>query len=200
MRAMLQRGSVRTWMLRLINSDGCRPWKQFEMYWLGARHPAFSISWRVSQNLRALARRSRVPTKGAHVLYDASVCSDVITLFFGTGPGQKSTPLCGRFYRTTYPVHWDSKRAKPAHRGSPMNRSGIALTAIVVLAFLPVCARAQTASITGTVKDATGAVVPQTRITAQNVPTNAPRTVVTDDSGIYRITNLAPGTHDVLID
>jgi hypothetical protein len=47
MRAMLQRGSVRTWMLRLINSDGCRPWKQFEMYWLGARHPAFSISWRV---------------------------------------------------------------------------------------------------------------------------------------------------------
>lgn len=81
-----------------------------------------------------------------------------------------------------------------------MNRSGIALTAVVVLAFLPVCARAQTASITGTVKDATGAVVPQTRITAQNVPTNAPRTVVTDDSGIYRITNLAPGTHDVLIE
>jgi hypothetical protein len=81
-----------------------------------------------------------------------------------------------------------------------MNRSGIALTAIVVLAFLPVCARAQTASITGTVKDATGAVVPQTRITAQNVATNAPRTVVTDDSGIYRITNLAPGTYDVLIE
>jgi Carboxypeptidase regulatory-like domain len=81
-----------------------------------------------------------------------------------------------------------------------MNRSGIALPAIVVLAFLPVCARAQTASITGTVKDATGAVVPQTRITAQNVGTNAPRTVVTDESGIYRITNLAPGTYDVLIE
>ncbi len=31
-----------------------------------------------------------------------------------------------------------------------MNRSGIALPVIVVLAFLPVCARAQTASITGT--------------------------------------------------
>ena len=72
-----------------------------------------------------------------------------------------------------------------------MNRSGIA--AIVVLAFLPVCAGAQTASITAAVKDAAGAVVPQTRITAQNVATNAPRTVVTDDSRIYRITNLAPG-------
>ena len=112
----------------------------------------------------------------------------------------KINALCGTFYRTTYPAHWDSKRAKPAHRGSPMNRPGIALTAIVVLAFLPVCARAQTASITGTVKDTTGAVVPQTRITAQNVATHSPRTAVTDESGIYRITNLAPGTYDVLIE
>ena len=31
-----------------------------------------------------------------------------------------------------------------------MNRSGIALPVIVVLAFLPACTRAQTASITGT--------------------------------------------------
>ena len=81
-----------------------------------------------------------------------------------------------------------------------MDRAGIALLAIVVLVFLPVCARAQTASITGTVKDATGAVVPQTTITAQNVATNAPRTVATDESGIYRITNLAPGTYDVRIE
>ena len=81
-----------------------------------------------------------------------------------------------------------------------MNRSGIALPVIVVLAFLPVCARAQTAAITGTVKDATGAVVPQTRITAQNVATHSPRTAVTDESGIYRITSLAPGTYDVLIE
>jgi Carboxypeptidase regulatory-like domain len=115
-------------------------------------------------------------------------------------PTPEINALCGAFYRTTYPAHWDSKRAKPAYRGSPMNRSGIALPAIVVLAFLPVCVRAQTASITGTVKDATGAVIPQTRITAQNVATNAPRTAVTDESGIYRITNLAPGTYDVLIE
>jgi hypothetical protein len=63
-----------------------------------------------------------------------------------------------------------------------MNRSRIA--AIVVLASLPVCARAQTASITATVKDATGAVVPQARITAQNVATNAPRTVVTESTAL----------------
>jgi hypothetical protein len=81
-----------------------------------------------------------------------------------------------------------------------MNRSGIALPTIVVLAFLPVCARAQTTSITGTVKDATGAVVSQTRITAQNEATNALRAAVTDESGIYRITSLAPGTYDVLIE
>jgi hypothetical protein len=38
------------------------------------------------------------------------------------------------------------------------------------------------------------------RITAQNVATNAPRTAVTDESGIYRITSLAPGTYNVLIE
>jgi hypothetical protein len=111
-----------------------------------------------------------------------------------------ANPLRGTFHRTTYPAHWDSKRAKPAHRGSPMNRSGIALPAIVVLAFLPVCARAQTASITGTVKDATGAVVSQTKITANNVATNASRAAVTDESGIYQITSLAPGAYNVLIE
>ena len=81
-----------------------------------------------------------------------------------------------------------------------MNPRGIALPAVFLLAFLPVCAWAQSASITGTVTDATGASVPQAKITATNVSTNAPRTALTDESGIYRITSLAPGKYDVLIE
>jgi hypothetical protein len=34
----------------------------------------------------------------------------------------------------------------------------------------------------------------------RTVVTNAPRTAVTDESGIYRITSLAPGTYNVLIE
>lgn len=76
----------------------------------------------------------------------------------------------------------------------------IALACLVVFAALPVCVMAQTASITGTVTDSTGAVVPQARITAKNLATSAPRTALTDESGIYRITNLVPGNYEVLIE
>ena len=34
-------------------------------------------------------------------------------------PTPKIKGLCATFYRTTYPAHWDSNRAKPAQRGSP---------------------------------------------------------------------------------
>ena len=81
-----------------------------------------------------------------------------------------------------------------------MNPKRIALLVIFLLAFLPVCACAQSASVAGTVTDATGAVVPQAKITAKNLSTNAPRTAVTDESGVYRITSLAPGKYDVLIE
>jgi len=59
---------------------------------------------------------------------------------------------------------------------------------------------AQTASITGTVTDATAAVIPQAKITARNLATNASRDTVTDSSGAYRITTLVPGMYDVLVE
>jgi hypothetical protein len=80
-----------------------------------------------------------------------------------------------------------------------MNPKRIALLVIFLVAFLPVRTWAQSASITGTVTDATGAV-PQAKITAKNLSTNAPRTAVTDESGIYRLTSLAPGNYDALIE
>jgi hypothetical protein len=71
-----------------------------------------------------------------------------------------------------------------------------------LLAFLSLSspARAQTGSIAGSITDSTGAAVPNAKITAQNVATGASRSVQTDESGVYRITNLDPGVYDVRIE
>jgi hypothetical protein len=58
----------------------------------------------------------------------------------------------------------------------------------------------QTASISGTVTDATAAVVPQAKVTARNLATNVSRSTTTDGSGSYRITSLVPGAYDVLVE
>jgi hypothetical protein len=55
-------------------------------------------------------------------------------------------------------------------------------------------------SIRGTVTDSTAAVVPQARVTARNLATNASRNSATDGSGSYRITSLTPGLYDVVIE
>jgi hypothetical protein len=73
------------------------------------------------------------------------------------------------------------------------------LLLLVVFSFLRF-ARAQKTSITGTVTDSSAAVIPQAKITARNLATNALRDTVTDGSGSYRITNLTPGVYDVHIE
>jgi hypothetical protein len=59
---------------------------------------------------------------------------------------------------------------------------------------------AQTASISGTVTDSTGAVIPQAKVSARNLATNSSRDTATDGSGSYRITSLVPGVYDVRIE
>src|SRR5689334_1901952 len=73
----------------------------------------------------------------------------------------------------------------------------------ILLFFLSLLARsafAQTSSVTGTIKDSSGGLVPQAQITAENKATNATRSVLTDESGTYRITSLVPGIYDVFIE
>src|SRR5215470_4046853 len=60
-------------------------------------------------------------------------------------------------------------------------------------------ATAQMASISGTVTDSTAAVIPQAKVSAHNLATNASRDTATDGSGSYRITSLTPGVYDVFI-
>src|SRR5438876_879660 len=78
-----------------------------------------------------------------------------------------------------------------------MNPWRRALFVPVLLAMLPASAYAQ-ASITGVVKDASGAVLPGVTVeTASPVLIEKTRTAVTDESGQYRIVDLRAGTYTV---
>ena len=61
-------------------------------------------------------------------------------------------------------------------------------------------AYAQTASLTGTVLDATGAGVPMATVTAKEQATGSVRTATTSDSGTYSIPNLAVGNYNVTVE
>ncbi len=73
---------------------------------------------------------------------------------------------------------------------------------VVVLAWVLLIPRAVFAqgSITGTVKDATGAVLPGVTVEASSpVLIEKVRSGVTDGSGLYRIVDLRPGTYTVTV-
>ncbi len=81
-----------------------------------------------------------------------------------------------------------------------MRRSvGAHLFSLLALVSLPQLLSAQvtTASIFGTVKDATDAVLPRVTVTAKNVSTALSRSVTTDDQGRYRVPDLPVGSYDV---
>ncbi|HUQ89707.1 MAG TPA: TonB-dependent receptor, partial [Vicinamibacterales bacterium] len=74
---------------------------------------------------------------------------------------------------------------------------GILMISAALLCALPSTARAQS-TITGTVKDASGAVLPGATVEVQSpVLIEKVRTVVTDESGGYRVTDLRPGLYTV---
>ena len=69
---------------------------------------------------------------------------------------------------------------------------------VLGIATMPMASRAQvTASITGNVEDATGAVVREATITIKSRETGATRTVSTDDSGNYRVLSLSLGAQEL---
>jgi hypothetical protein len=73
----------------------------------------------------------------------------------------------------------------------------VAAIAAAVLTFAPATARAQ-ATITGVVRDTSGAVLPGVTVEASSPALiEKSRAAVTDGSGQYRIIDLRPGTYDV---
>ena len=74
--------------------------------------------------------------------------------------------------------------------------------ATIAVVLLPALAQAQMTrgGINGTVRDASGAVIPGATVTITNVGTNQARDIVTDAQGGYRVVALEPGTYDVKVE
>ncbi len=66
---------------------------------------------------------------------------------------------------------------------------------IVCAAPMLLCAQTTYATITGTVTDANGAILPGVRISARNVETNISSETVSNGEGVYTITQLREGTY-----
>lgn len=84
-----------------------------------------------------------------------------------------------------------------------MNRFAIAVafSACLVLLANPPRSLAQEfrATLTGTVTDSSGAVIPKAQVTAVNVDTGSAYTAKTSDAGVYYIPYVVPGTYTVKV-
>src|SRR5882757_8097624 len=62
-----------------------------------------------------------------------------------------------------------------------------------------ILAQSDTSSISGTVTDTSGALVPNAQITIHNNATLADRTIESNENGVYTLTNLPPGDYSVRV-
>ena len=72
--------------------------------------------------------------------------------------------------------------------------------ALVVFCAVNVCAQTGTSSITGTVRDGTGAIVPGATVTAKNEATGVTNTQTTNDSGVYAFSSLPVGAYTITVE
>ena len=80
---------------------------------------------------------------------------------------------------------------------SRLRQMVIAFLMVVLAASVLKAQSSSTGALTGTVRDATGAVVPNARVTCVNASTRQERSVKTGADGIYNIGLLPPGTYSV---
>jgi hypothetical protein len=78
-----------------------------------------------------------------------------------------------------------------------LRRLGAWTVALMVVSAGSAFAQFDRATISGTVKDAQGGVVPGVTVTVTNTATQQQRTTVTDGSGFYTFPNLLPGRYDI---
>jgi len=83
-------------------------------------------------------------------------------------------------------------------------RLALRLSAILLgttlLGTLPGTAQVTTGTILGTVEDQTGAVLPRAKVAVRNVDTGISRTVFSDETGRYRLPQLALGSYEVQVE
>jgi hypothetical protein len=76
-------------------------------------------------------------------------------------------------------------------------RTRIFLLILVLLIATLSFAQVQTGTLSGTVRDKAGAVVPNAMVTATNLETSATRTVQSNDQGFYTMPGLKPGSYEL---
>src|SRR6266571_5253243 len=72
-----------------------------------------------------------------------------------------------------------------------------ALLTFVFLASAPLFSQSSNGTISGTVADASGAIVPGVTVTATNNATGVVTTVLSNDAGVYNFASLLPGTYKI---
>jgi outer membrane receptor protein involved in Fe transport len=78
------------------------------------------------------------------------------------------------------------------------NRKGLLLATLMALLASPIAlGQTTTATLSGVIKDASGALVPDVKVTARNAATGATRDARTDSDGRYSLTNLGPGQYEI---
>jgi protocatechuate 3,4-dioxygenase beta subunit len=86
-------------------------------------------------------------------------------------------------------------------RGFGLKRIFPALILIIPLVGLiltqPIHAQSGTGTIAGRIRDETGRMVPGVEVAVRNEATNVQRSTVSNDSGIFRVPGLQPGTYQV---
>src|SRR3984885_14060423 len=73
----------------------------------------------------------------------------------------------------------------------------LAVLALILMTAGPVRAQVSSGSISGSVTDATGSLVPDVAITATNVDTKEQFNTKTDSAGLFQLNSLAIGNYDV---
>jgi hypothetical protein len=76
----------------------------------------------------------------------------------------------------------------------------LCLIGVIVLLSLRCSAQATSAELSGTVQDASGAVVPGAQVTANNIATNIAHSTHSGKNGDYVLTQLPPGDYTVTVD
>src|SRR5258705_13419407 len=74
------------------------------------------------------------------------------------------------------------------------------LTALLLVPATPAHSQAASASISGTITDAQGGVLPGVTLTVQNAESGVVRTSVTEGDGKYRVAGLSPGRYNLTAD
>ena len=70
---------------------------------------------------------------------------------------------------------------------------------LAVVASTPVYAQVAGATLSGTATDASGAAVPNAKVSIKNSATGVVRDVTTDAAGFYSAPNLLPGVYDITV-